>query len=183
MKQVNVQDVQDSVDAFVEEGDSFSAFDITQSLRNDGFWADHAFVRDVVHNYCASLALQKSNNGQYWVYEPKQAPQPTLNSYYNTPVVSSNRTSNAGGKVVGSARVGLNGKVTIPKGVVERLATPGQRIYTTEESNGARVYFSDPGKWKHTNIVDRSCNIRFPYGDVNDVYQVMVDGNTLFVRK
>lgn len=153
-------DVYDSIESFIKDGVSFTAYDVTKSLRKKGFWAEHNSVRDLVHDYLSTYSSCTVDNKEVvpGVWAKEYTPTATKNVVAPTPPSPTKAAIKGGANYAAGQGVKLQptqrGGVSVPKKLINAiglqsydsvvLATIGQHTtlsagYRTKHHPGYRV--------------------------------------------
>lgn len=155
-------DVYDSIESFIKDGISFTAYDVTKSLRKKGFWAEHSSVRDLVHDYLSTYSSCAVANKEVvpGVWAKEYTPSAVKN--VATPPVSKTPTPviKGGAKYATGQSVRLQptrrGGVSVPKQLIAAIGLkPGDSVVVTKLGNFATLMQGYATKYHSAYTVDK----------------------------
>lgn len=153
-------DVYDSIESFIKDGVSFTAYDVTKSLRKNGFWAEHNSVRDLVHDYLVTSTAYSATNEEVkpgiWArkYVPIVGQAPQVQSVVTTPTIKGGVKYSAGQSV--KLHPTRRGGVSIPKQLVAAIGLKaGDSVVVTKLGNFATLMQGYATKYHSAYTVDK----------------------------
>lgn len=162
----------------IDNGESFTAYDITLALRADGHWVEHKDVREYVHDF---MRDEMDSGREYrkdleWV-------TPTAQAFVYSPDEEDVVVDDDEGGIETDAR----GRLCIPATFVRMLgATTGDVVYceTGGQTGLPLLLINTDGYGHHSYVVDKDENVRISRRVLNGTlepsksYRVDFDSNT-----